>query len=276
MKNILITGAKSYIGESVKDYLLQWPDQYVITVKDTMGWNPTSYDFQGFDVVFNVAGIAHINETAKNRQLYFDVNRDLVIKIAKLAKETGVKQFILLSTMSVYGLTVGHIKKTTPVNPLNAYGKSKSEADEEIMKLDDDSFVFTCLRPPMVYGKNCKGNYHNLRMFALKSPIFPKYENKRSMIYIGNLCEFVKGCIDFKRRGLFFPQNADYTNTSKMVKLIAEEHGKKIRMTKAFNWVIKIASVNVIRKVFGNLTYELVDTVGKYGFEESIRLTEKS
>lgn len=274
MKKILITGAGSYIGESAKEYLQQESEKYQVRTIDTMGWEPKTADFVGFDVVFNVAGIAHIKETDQNRDLYYKVNRDLVIEIAKTAKEAGVKQFILLSTMSVYGLTVGNINKDTPVKPVNAYGKSKAEADEEIKKLADDSFKFCCLRPPMVYGKGCKGNYQSLRSFALKSPIFPNYKNQRSMIYIGNLCEFVKEAIDQEKAGLFFPQNAEYVNTSEMVKLIAEKHRKRVKMTKVFNWLIRMAPMNVVKKVFGDLTYEKVDLTNKYNFMESIAFTE--
>ncbi len=275
MKKILITGAGSYIGESVKQYLEQEPDKYEVHIVDTMGWTPAASDFADIDVVFNVAGIAHIKETDENRHLYYDVNRDLVIKIAQIAKEAGVKQFILLSTMSVYGLTVGHITKDTSVNPVNAYGRSKAEADEQIRKLEDDSFKFACLRPPMVYGKGCKGNYQSLRSFALKSPVFPDFNNQRSMIYIGNLCEFVKETIDQERNGIFFPQNAEYTNTSRMVKAIASIHGKKICMIKIFNPLIKLAPVNTVKKVFGNLTYDQVDMIDKFGLEESLRATEE-
>ena len=274
MKKVLITGAGSYIGEKVKEYLMQWPKNYSVDMKNTMGWKPIESDFTGFDVVFNVAGIAHRKETAENRHLYYDVNRDLVIKIAENAKAAGVKQFILLSTMSVYGMVEGRITKSTKPHPVNAYGKSKVEADEAIEKMADDNFKFCCLRPPMVYGKGCKGNYQSLRSFALKSPIFPDYKNQRSMIFIGNLCEFVKDAIDQEKSGLFFPQNAEYTRTSDMVKLIAEAHGKKIRLTKAFNWAIKICGVNVVKKVFGDLVYEPVDTVEKYSLYESIKLTE--
>ena len=95
------------------------------------------------------------------------------------------------------------------------------------------------------------------------------------MIYIGNLCEFVKDVIDEKKSGLFFPQNAEYTNTSEMVKQIAEENGKKIRLTRVFNWALKICGVGIVKKVFGDLVYEPVDTVSKYGLRESIKLTEK-
>ena len=275
MKHILITGAKSYIGEAVRDYLMTMPDKYEVEVKDTFGWNPEVSDFNDVDVVFNVAGIAHIKETKSNQHLYFDINRDLVIKIAENAKNAGVKQFILLSTMSVYGLVTGKIEKTTPVNPINAYGMSKAEADETIEKLVDDNFKFACLRPPMVYGNGCKGNYQSLRRFALKFPIFPDYKNQRSMIFIGNLCEFVKDCIDLERSGLFFPQNSEYTNTSYMVQCISDCHGKRIRMTKMFNWVIRIMPNTIIKKVFGDLVYEKVDTVDKYNFIESILMTEE-
>lgn len=275
MKNILIAGAGSYIGESFKDFLGQWPDEYTVDVIGTKGLEPKPELFENVDSIFCVAGIAHIKETAENRHLYFNVNRDLVVSIAKAAKAAGVKQFILLSSMSVYGLEVGRITKETAPHPVTAYGQSKLEADEEIKKIADDEFKFCCLRPPMVYGKNCTGNYQSLRKFTLKSPIFPKYKNQRSMIYIGNLCEFVKSAIDQKKSGLFFPQNAEYTNTSEMVKAIAEAHGKKIRLTKAFNWALKICSLDIVKKVFGDLVYEPVDTVGKYGLKESIKLTEE-
>lgn len=203
MKKILIAGTNSYIGESFKSFLMQYQNEYTVSEIAAKGLIPTASMFKGFHVIFCVVGIAHIKENAKNRHLYFEVNRDLVVSIAKAAKEAGVEQFILLSSMSVYGLKVGHIRKNTKPHPVTAYGMSKLQADEEIRKLENEDFKFVCLRAPMVYGHNCRGNYQALRKFALKSPIFPDYENKRSMIYIGNLCEFVKECIDAERQGLF-------------------------------------------------------------------------
>lgn len=275
MKRILITGANSYIGDNVRDYLLREPEKYDVSVKDTIGWKPTTSDFKDIDVVFNVAGIAHIKETKQNRHLYYEINRDLVVEIAKTAKLAGVGHFIALSSMSVYGLLEGYITKETPVNPKSAYGKSKAEADEEIKKLEDDVFRFACLRPPMVYGKGCKGNYQKLRNFVLKSPVFPDYKNQRSMIYIGNLCEFVKEVIDEEKSGLFFPQNSEYVCTSEMAKLIAEAHGKKLRMTKVFNWLIKIAWSEKIRKAFKDLIYCKIDTMSHYALKQSLMFIEK-
>lgn len=274
-KKILITGAKSYIGEAVKEYLLREPEKYKVDITEAKGLKPVPDMFKGYDVVFNVAGIAHIKETAENRHLFYEVNRDLVIDIAKAAKEAGAKQFILLSSMSVYGLVTGHITKNTIPHPTNAYGDSKLQADEEIKKLEENNFKFACLRPPMVYGKGCKGDYQALRKFVLASPVFPYYNNKRSMIYIGNLCEFVKQVIDSEKAGLFFPQNAIYTNTSEMAELIAKIHNRNTFFTGIFNWVITLVPLSVVKKVFGDLTYEQVDLVNKFTFEESILLTEK-
>lgn len=275
MKRVLIAGSHSYIGESFRAFLGQWPNEYSVDVIGTKGLEPKSEMFQGFDVIFCVAGIAHIKETSENRHLYYEINRDLVVSIAKAAKAANVKQFILLSSMSVYGMEVGRITKSMEPHPVTAYGESKLQADKEISSLDDDRFVFTCCRPPMVYGKDCTGNYQALRKFALRFLLFPQYKNQRSMIYIGNLCEFVKECIDEKKRGLFFPQNAEYTNTSEMVRTIAEANGKKIRLTKAFNWAIKVCRLSIVKKVFGDLVYEPVDMVSNYGLKESIRLTEE-
>ncbi len=276
MKKILITGADSYIGTSFENYMKQWPDKYEINTIDTRGLKASVAMFDSYDVIFHVAGIAHIKETQDNQKLYFMVNRDLTIEIAKKAKSAGVRQFVALSTMSVYGKTIGHITRETEMVPVNAYGKSKCEADCVLMEEISEHFKVAILRPPMVYGKGCKGNYQTLRKFATTMPIFPNYRNERSMIYIGNLCEFVKKVVDEEKSGLFFPQNKEYVCTSEMAKLIASINGKKQLQIKIFNPFIKILPVGVLKKIFGNLTYEKIDTVEKFGFKESIELSERN
>lgn len=273
-KKILITGKNSYIGENIKDYLSNQPDYYDVEIIETKGLKPSVDLFLGYDVVINVAGIAHIKETDENRKLYYEINRDLCVNIAKMAKKAGVKQFIVLSSMSVYGMAVGHIMKYTEPMPTSAYGDSKYQADKKIMELETPDFKISILRPPMVYGKGCKGNYQLLRKFAVKSPVFPKYKNERSMIYIGNLCEFCKNVIDEEKRGIFFPQNEEYVNTTEMVRSIAKYNNSPVVFLSVFTPFIKMINCNVIKKVFGNLTYEKTDLVSKYSFEKTIELSE--
>lgn len=277
MKKVLITGANSYIGVNVEEYLEQWSDNYLVDTLNMIGDEWKNADFSNYDVVFHVAGIAHIKETKDNSHLYYDVNEHLAVSVAEKAKVEGVKQFIILSTMSVYGITVGHITKDTKPSPINSYGKAKYNADLKIGGLDCPTFKVAILRPPMVYGKGCKGNYQTLRKFALKSPVFPGFKNERSMIYIGNLAAFVKRCIDEEKNGLFFPQDEEYVCTSRMVKMIADCNGKKIGVLGAFNWMIHIMiaiGIGVFKKVFGSLTYEKEDLVAEYSFEEAMNMTE--
>lgn len=257
MKRVLITGKNSYIGTSLEKWLMREPDKYKVNIVDMIDGSWKEKDFTEYDVVFHVAGIVHIKETSDNQDLYYKVNRDLAYEVAQKAKEDGVEYFIFLSSMSVYGVENGVIDKNTLPSPKTAYGKSKLEAEELINRLQNDSFTVVTIRPPMVYGKDCKGNYPRLASLALKIPIFPKVDNKRSMIYIDNLSEFVKQLIDTRRGGLFFPQNSEYVNTRHMFTLIAEAHGKKVTMTKLFNPLLRILNVSMLNKVFGDLMYEM-------------------
>ncbi len=221
MKKILIAGKGSYIGNCFKNYIEATSDKYLVEELDTCNFDTQNYSFIGVDIIVYVAGIAHIKETNENKNLYYEVNRDLTIKIAKLAKEQGVKQFIFLSSMSVYGMDSGVITPETTPTPKSFYGESKLQAEQMLSSLCDENFKIAVLRPPMVYGKNCKGNFQTVVKIVDKLPLFPKLKNKRSMIYIDNLCEFIKLCADEERNGLYSPQNKEYIETSKMAKIIA-------------------------------------------------------
>ena len=158
MKRVLITGENSYVGNSFADWVKDDPEFQVdkISLRDD-SWK--EYDFSIYDVVLHVAGIAHQKETKKNSESYYRVNRDLTVDVAQKAKEKGVNHFIFLSSMSVYGLDTGVINKMTPLKPKTNYGKSKLEAEEAISSLATSSFEIAILRPPMIYGANCKGNF---------------------------------------------------------------------------------------------------------------------
>lgn len=253
MKNILIFGSGSYIGEAVAKWLLKKENEYAVTVMPSIGVSVEATDFSLYHVIYYVAGIAHQKETKENTHLYYEVNRDLACSVAKKAKKDGVGQFILMSTLSVYGMNVGVIQKDTKEQPVTHYGKSKMQADRRIQKLADNNFHVTILRPPMVYGAGCKGNYQRLRSLALKTPVFPATKNQRSMIYIDNLCAYIERVIREDITGIRIPQNRDYVCTTEMVRLIAKEHGRKILFIKIPSILIQMAPVSTIKKVFGSL-----------------------
>lgn len=256
--------------------MAQWPHHYQVDTVDMVDpfWRDRS--FIGYDSVFHVAGIAHIKATKKNKTQFYQVNRDLAVAVAKKAKRDAVPHMIFMSSMSVYGLISGFINHSTQPAPKSDYGKSKLEAENIIRALEDDTFKVAILRPPMVYGKGCRGNYQQLARFARTFSVFPFIENKRSMLYIGNLVYFVRQLINTQKGGVFLPQNDQYVCTSRMVEEIARHHQHPIYLTRVFNPIVKHLPLNLFIKVFHNLYYaeEIADGIDAVSFSESIRLTE--
>lgn len=289
MKRVLITGAGSFIGTSFENYMRRFDDQYHIDTIDMLDSSWQKKDFSSYDTVFHVAGIAHSDNgkiSEDKKHLYYSVNTELTIETAKKAKAEGVGQFIFMSSAIVYGnsASIGKSKmitKDTPVAPNNVYSDSKVQAENGLAELMDEGFKVVILRPPMIYGKNCKGNYNMLAGIAKKLPIFPYVQNQRSMLYIENLTEFVRLMIENNEQGIFWPQNAEYTTTADMVKLIAEVNGKKLFLIKGFGWLLKLLShaTGLVNKAFGSLTYdfEMSEYMGyqKYSLKESIKETER-
>ena len=258
MKKILIVGSGSYIGESFAKYFQEkYPGQYLTETVGTLHEEWKTVSFAGYDAVFDVAGIAHQKETKENAPLYYAINRDLTVSVAQKAKEDGVKLFVYLSSMSVYGMAEGKIDASTKAAPTSNYGKSKLEAEEGLNRLATDDFKVCVLRPPMVYGAGCKGNFQTVISLVRRSPIFPKVNNQRSSIHVNNLCEEVKQIIDQGYCGYSFPQDSEYLSTTVMAQEIAETLGKKIRCSSLLGLCVRLMKPFslTVRKAFGSLVY---------------------
>lgn len=291
LKKVLITGANSYIGESVEKWLNNSDNEYEIDTLDMLDPNWKERDFSKYDTVFHVAGIAHAdvgNVSEDVKQKYYQVNTDLTLEVANKAKEARVKQFIFMSSMIVYsGCDTKHIIKDTKPKAENFYGDSKLQADLKLQEMNDVSFKVVVVRPPMIYGKGSKGNYPQLAKLATKLPIFPIVDNKRSMLHIDNLCEFIRLMIDNEESGVFFPQNNEYTNTSDMVQMIANVKGHRIVILPGTSLAIKLLEKvpgkmgGLASKAFGDSYYDM--DMSKYeneyvvnNLKESIICSEKS
>lgn len=291
---VLITGAESYIGTSFEAYVdKHYREYFLIDTLDMRDNTWKNLDFSKYDIVFHVAGLAHADVgrvTEEIKAKYYAVNTDLAIETAKKAKQDGVKQFIFMSSSIIYGDSAPfgkrkRITRNTQPSPANFYGDSKWQADKAIRELDTEDFFVVVLRPPMIYGKGCKGNYPVLAKLAKTLPIFPDIKNERSMLYIDNLSAFLCQIMLRKERGIFWPQNAEYSNTSELVRLIAYVHHHKLINSKIWNWGIYLLSNiscksnKVVTKAFGSLIYD--KEMSKYDFHyqlvslrESIKRTE--
>lgn len=292
MIKILITGANSYVGMSFEKYIRQhYPNVYEVDTIDMVDGSWKEKSFAGYDAIYHVAGIAHSdfgNIPKEKEMLYKTVNTDLTIDVAKKAKIDGVRQFVFMSSSIVYGESAKIGKKKnitldTVPTPANCYGNSKLQAELGIASLRADNFKVCILRCPMIYGKGCKGNFPQLEKFAKRLKFFPYIENERSMLYVGNLVEFVRLMIVNEEDGIFWPQNKDYSNTSNLVKTIALANGRRMRVVKGFGWFLRFLGLftKKVNKAFGNFTYD--KKISKYkedyclfDLNQSIYLTENA
>lgn len=281
MKRVLITGAGSYVGESVRAYLLNTaPAQFEIDAVDTMNDAWKQADFTRYDIVFHVAGIAHVNADPKMKPLYYKVNRDLTIDVARVAKAAGVKQFVFMSSQIVFhesqSLKTEVLTAETPPNPNGFYGDSKLQAENGLHELECDSFKVCILRPPMIYGPNSKGNFPRLAKLATKTPIFPCWHNKRSMLYIDNLAEFVKQAVLRGLSGTFYPQNRELADTVEIIRYFAQAANHGIWITRLLNPFVWMGSffLQPLNKMFATYYYDPM--MSKYDFEYQVVGFEES
>ena len=239
-----------------------------------------------------MTGIAHADTagaTEEAQKEYYRINCDLAVETARKAAAEGVKQFIYMSSILVYGESapVGKTKRITAETspaPANFYGDSKLQAERGLSRIK--GLKIAILRPPLIYGKGCRGNYPLLSRLAGRLPVLPTLSNERSMLYVGNLCEFVRILIEQEREGIFFPQDREYVSTCHMMEQIATIKNKKVVTLPLLNPVVRILSKvsgrigRLANKAFGSLSYDMaMSEIGAdyrvYSLGESIRKTEE-
>ncbi len=263
-RKVLITGENSYIGESFRKYCKKHYPNIKCSSIDMKENSWREQDFSDYDCIFHVAGIAHADiggTSPAGQRRYYSVNTGLAIEAAKKAKKQGISQFILMSSIIIYG-NREYIDENTQPQPSNFYGNSKWLADKGVRQLADANFQVAVLRAPMIYGKGSKGNYPSLSKLARTLPVFPDVANRRSMLYIENLCEFVALLVLSGKGGIYFPQNREYTKTSSFVQLIADASGHSLKVTKALTPAVQVFShfpgkiSGFVNKAFGDCVYD--------------------
>ena len=262
MKRVLITGANSYVGTNIENWLKKTPEEFLVDTVDTFDDHWKKADFTKYDAVFHVAGIAHVDAKPSMEPVYRKVNTDLTLEIARYAKAHGVKQFVFMSSMIVFheskSLKPQVLTAESQPAPNGFYGDSKLQAEIGLRGLEDGSFRVAILRPPMIYGPGSKGNFLRLCKLATVTPVFPALHNKRSMLYIDNLAEFVKQTITRELSGTFYPQDRELADTVEIAKTFAEMNDHKLFVWKWLNVFVYLGSpvVNALNKMFATYYYD--------------------
>lgn len=256
MKKIAITGSSGFIGS----FLIKNSSEYSIQEVDLLVQKVDDVDFLGVESVVHLAAIAH-QKNLKEESLYYRVNRDLAFEIAKHAKQQGVKHFVFMSTVKVYGESTDEGQpwdENSNCFPSDAYGKSKYEAECLIRELGDDNFKVAVIRSPLVYGAGVKANMYNLIKLVDRFSILPfgGVNNKRSMVYVGNLVAIIKQIIDKQASGLFIPGDREPLSTNQLCIFIANSLGKKVHLVKIPKFLLNISKKikpSIYNRLFGSL-----------------------
>jgi UDP-glucose 4-epimerase len=279
LKKILVTGSSGFVGSY---FINKYKDKYEIKTFSFLKDDVSTLDCNNLDVVFHLSALVHQMGGASKEE-YERVNVIQTLQFAKKAKESGVRHFVFMSTVKVYGEETDSIyTESTSCHPEDEYGKSKLKAEFELQKLEDENFKVSIVRTPIVYGYGVKANIKNLVNLVNKVPVLPfgSIENKRSMVYIGNLCHFVNEIITQQKSGVFLACDDGSLSTSKLIELIAKNLDKKIYLLKIpfFETLLKIVKPSFYQRLYSNLevdntiTKEKLNLKNPYTVEEGIRL----
>jgi UDP-glucose 4-epimerase len=285
MINILITGANSFIGTNYIKYS-EFRQVSEISLKEIY---PEDIDFKGIDVVLHLAAIVHQSKKIDEKE-YFRVNTDLSVRVAARAKEAGVKQFIFLSTIKVYGTYVpdsGLRNENSGCYPDDAYGKSKYAAELGIIAMQNASFAVSIIRTPLVYGEGVKANMASLIRLVDSFPLLPfaKTWNRRNFTFTENLVGFIDRIIEMKISGIFIAMDKTALSTYELVGCISKHLGKRVYLFKLPGFLYRICRIfipEMLERLYGSLeldnslTRTILNYEAPFSTDEGIKRTVRN
>lgn len=283
--SLLLTGSSGFVGAYFID---KYKDKYEIQKFSFLNDDFSLLDLSDVEVVFHLSALVHQMGGASAEE-YERVNVTQTLELAKKAKEAGVKQFVFMSTVKVYGEETSDVySEASKCHPEDEYGKSKLRAEQELLKLESEDFIVSIVRTPIVYGFGVKANIKNLVNLVKKVPILPfgGIENRRSMVYIGNLCHLVDEVISLRvKHGVtascvFLASDDEPLSTTRLIELIAKELNKKVYLIKIpfFETLLKLLKPSFHKRLYGSLevdnslTKKRLNLKNTYSVEEGIRL----
>lgn len=266
MIRILITGINSNTGNAFAEYVREfYPNEFAIERCSLRDDNYLSMNWGNYDVVLHTVGVAGLHGSAgslEEKEYCYGINRDLTLRVAKKAKCDGIKHFVFLSTMMVYGESapIGshyNIDEKTIPSPISYYGKSKLAGERELSRLEDELFNITIIREPVVYGEHFKGEFYKLQKIAKKVILFPLIESTKSYVYEGNLCEAICQVIQKGCYGIIHPQNAEMITTSELYSRMVSSNGKKCILIRGLKGILRVLSffTKYVNAVFNDMNY---------------------
>jgi nucleoside-diphosphate-sugar epimerase len=275
---LLLTGANGFIGSYFRSH---YGNKYSIEKFSFLNDDIDSLHTSNFDVVIHLSALVHQMGGASASE-YEKVNVIQTLQLARKAKEQGVKHFIFMSTVKVYGEESNETySETSRCKPQDEYGKSKLRAENELKKLEDERFIVSIVRTPIVYGYGVKANIKNLISIVRKIAILPfgSIDNQRSMVYVGNLTHLLDKIIETSMNGIFLASDDRALSTTDLIELIVTNVNKKRFLVKIpfFESLLKLLKPSFHKRLFKSLqvnnesTKQKLDLKNPYTVEDGIK-----
>lgn len=277
MTKILITGKNSFVGRNLYKYSV-YKDVDEVSLFER---RPDEVSFNIYDVVIHLVAIVHQTKKIPEKR-YFEINTDLCIDTAIQAKQAGVKHFIFLSTVKVYGkFVMGHGPWTeeSECYPDDSYGKSKYEAEKELLKMDSPSFRVSVVRTPLVYGEEVRANMLSIMKLVRFSYILPfkNLRNRRNFTSAENLVAFIDRIIEKRIPGVFIAMDEEAISTSELVKMIADYMNKKLLLFQLPDLLLGAGIKHFPRifdRLYGSFEMDNTKTLEKLDFKPPVPISE--
>ncbi|CAA6812621.1 MAG: UDP-glucose 4-epimerase (EC [uncultured Sulfurovum sp.] len=277
--NILVTGSSGYIGKS---FIETFKEKYTFSVFSLQNSSLESLSIKGIDTVLHCAALVH-KKHETDYVKYYKINTEYTVNLAKKAKLNGVKHFIFISTIAVYGDSMDKVDEESECTPRTPYAKSKFEAEQKLNKLSDKEFKVSVIRPPMVYGASAPGNIVSLIKIIKIMPILPFYntQNKRSFVYIRNLTAMIEMVVEKQKEGLFLASDDKSISTSKLIKLLSQGLESRVYMIRVpfFKMILKKVKPSLYQQLYGNFevcnkySQKILEYKNRYSVEEGLKAT---
>lgn len=306
MNTILLTGSTGFVGSALLTALQKFPgcrvvsavrsaasaSDDVVVVGDIDGATDYSSALAGVNVVIHAAARAHImkDEVSDPLAEYRRVNVDGTLNLARQAAVAGVKRFVFISSIGVHGLNSSRpFKETDTEAPHDAYAISKYEAEQGLRKLTTETGLeVVIIRPPLVYGGTAPGNFRSLINLA-SNPIplpFGSVNNKRSMVYVGNLVDLIVRCINHPSAAneTFLVSDGDDVSLRSLLTMMRSAMGRSARLVPVPVGLFKLAGAltgkrGMVDRLVGDLQVDsskartLLEWVPPYTVEQGIAAT---
>ncbi len=152
----------------------------------------------------------------------------------------------------------------SPCHPKDPYGKSKLEAEKALLALADGTFKVAVIRTPVVYGEGVKANILKLVELTDRYRALPfgGIDNRRSMVYIGNLTHLIFEIIRQEKAGLFLAGDDAPFSTSALIAAIAKALQKSCRLfpSLTLKTALKYLKPQLFQRLYGDLYLDNTQT----------------